>query len=567
MRQVISVSKPRRFPSFKQWKQLPGILTRPEKFTLKTASALLIASLATLIGVFVLAHRIEIPARGGEYTEALIGEPQLINPIYPTINDVDRDLVTLMFSGLLKWDPDQGLIPDLAESFTVNPEGTTFTFILREDAKFHNGDPVLARDVLFTINAIQNPVYRSPLLPIFKSVSVVQENDHTVSFTLEKPDPSFLNQLTIGILPSSAWADILPQHAALAALNLQPIGSGFYQFDSFAKDKKGAIRSYTLKAFDHHVGTRAFIDRLTFKFYPDVQGATEALMGKFVEGVSYVPFENRQETRQNRAVMVYSPLVSRETFLAFNQKTSEPLKKKGVREAIAYAIDKTHLVNETLSEDGLVLSGPLLSGIPGFENSVTDRGFDPEKAKQLLQDATGLQPAEQSAPIALTLTTSDSAEMQNVAQEIKTALEAVGIQMTIVSIPQQTFLEDVVTPRNFELLLTTAQFNTDPDPYPFWHSAPKEQAGLNVTDYANPDVDKLLEMARAAKTTEERNKAYQTFAQKITDDIPAIFLYQSRYGYAVSKKIHQINLSSLRVPSDRFARVNEWYIKTKKALK
>lgn len=551
-------------------------MSKTEHRIIQTASLLFICSLGSLFAVSLFSNRVEIPARGGEYTEGLVGEPQLINPLYTTTNDVDQDLVSLIYSGLMRWDPSKGLVQDLAESFVINEEGTVLTFTIAQNAQFHNGDPVLARDILFTINAIQNPAYRSPLFPQFRGVSVVQEDDRKISFILEKPQPAFLRSLTVGILPTSAWADILPQNATLAALNLQPIGSGPYQFDEFTKDKKGSIRSYSLKPFDQSVHTPAHIERLNFKFFSDPPSALEALSNKFVEGVSVVPFETREETRQNRNVVVYSPLLSREVVLFFNQKINDQLKQKTVREAIALAINKESLVVDVLKGEVQRIVGPLLPGSFGYHEGLVDVTVDVEKAKTQLTEAKVIGvvedvPKEGEEPKKkvnqMTLTTMESAEFLRVAEAIKTQLEAVGLEIEIVPVAPQIFFDQVVVPRSFELLLATAMFNTDPDPYVFWHSSQKEGAGLNIVDYQNTEVDKLLEQARATKSDEERQTALRSFQEKLMADVPAVFLYQSTYGYAVSKKIQNVNLSQLRLPSDRFANIAQWYIKTKKAFK
>lgn len=581
MRQVFSVSKPHWFPSWQQWKQLHGVLSKVETRVIQTALLILIFSLGSLFATYIFTNRVEIPAHGGEYTEALVGEPQLINPLYTTTNDVDQDLVSLIYSGLMRWDPQQGLVEDLAESININEEATVITFTIREHARFHNGDPVLARDVLFTINAIQNPSYRSPLLPLFREVSVVQEDDRKISFVLEKAQPSFLQNLTVGILPASAWADILPQNAPLAALNIQPIGSGPYQFDEFTKDKKGSILSYSLKSFDQYVRGEPKIERLTFKFYADTTSASDALSNKYVEGVSVVPFENRDKTRQNRAVVVYSPLLSREIVLYFNQKTSEQLKQKPVREAIAMAINKDFLVADVLKGEAQKIIGPLLPGSIGYHGELADISFDIEKAKATLPASVlplavipsdsanggGAEGSPPKKPNQFSLTTINSEEFIQVAEAIKTQLAAIGLEIEIVPAPAQTFFEEVVKPRNFELLLTTVMYNTDPDPYVFWHSSQKDGIGLNIVDYQNNEVDKLLEQTRTKKNEEERKTAYKAFQEKLMADIPAVFLYQSTYGYATNKKIQNVKLTQLRVPSDRFANIHEWYIKTKKAFK
>lgn len=574
MRQVFSVSKPHRLPNWKQWKQLPLMLSKTEQRVTQTALLLLVLSLLTAAGTWLFGNRVEVPAKGGEYTEALVGEPQFVNPLYAMTNDADQDLVSLIYSGLLRWDPNDGLVPDLAESYEVNEEKTVYTFVLKEEARFHNGDPVLARDVLFTISAIQNPAYRSPLIGTLRGVSVVQEDDRKISFVLEKPQSAFLSNLTVGILPSSAWADILPQNAPLAALNLQPIGSGPYRFAEFTKDKKGSVRTYTIEPFeDAHIG-EPHINRLTFKFYPDAASAIEALDNRFVEGVSVVPFEERERTGQNRAVVLHSPLLSRETVLYFNQKTNELLKKKEMREAIARAINKQAIVDETLLGAGRVIVGPVLPDMEGYHEGLVDVGFDVEKAREQMKEAIEVKEVSEVSEEGgkkkanrLTLTTVASEEFIRVAEALKTQLEQTGLSIEIVTLPAAGIFEQIVTPRNFELLLTSVMYNTQADPYLFWHSSQKEAGGLNIVDYQNAEVDKLLETARAAKTPDQRATALKTFQEKLLADLPAVFLYQSTYGYATARKIQGVELEHIRIPSDRFTGIKNWYIKTKKAFR
>ena len=570
MRQVLKVSKPTRLPRWKQWKQLPSVLSRMEKRIMQSAFVVMVVSTSFLIGLTLLSRRVEIPTKGGEYTEALVGEPQLINPLYAISNDVDQDLTSLIYSGLFRWIPDRGLVNDLAQSIHVNEEGTVITIKIRENATFHNGDPVRARDILFTINAIQNPSYRSSLLPIFKNISVIQEDDLTVSFILPKADTPFLQNLTVGILPSGVWADVLPQNAPLASLNLQPIGSGPYQFVEFTKDKKGSIRSYTLEPFNRYSENPAKIERLIFKFYPDSDSALDGLTNKFVEGMNVVPFKNLDEVGQNRTVVLHSPFLSRETILFFNQKINPLLEKKGVREAIAKSIDKQTIVQTILSGNGRVIEGPILKESLGYHAGLEPLTVDLEAAKTLLTENGVLtEPKEESTkkPNQFTLTTIDSEEFLQVANYLKTQLEQIGLEIEIVSFANEVFYEKVIAPRNFELLLTTVLFNADPDPSIFWHSNKADGAGLNIVDYKNPEVDKLLDSARTTLHEADRQMTYQTFQEKLAADLPAVFLYQSTYSYALPKKIEQAQFTQIRIPSDRFAKITEWYIKTKKSFK
>ncbi|MCR4313766.1 MAG: peptide ABC transporter substrate-binding protein [Candidatus Uhrbacteria bacterium] len=581
MRQVFAVRKMKGLPSWKQWKQLPGILTLTERRVLGTALAVLIVSILGWGGMYIVSHRVEIPAVGGQYTEGLVGEPQFINPLYAIQSDVDQDLTSLIYSGLMRWDAQDGFVPDLAESLVVNEDGTVYTLKIRDNAKFHNGEDVRARDVLFTINAIQNTSYRSPLADHFYNVKVVQEDDKTISFVLEKAFAPFVQYLTVGILPAGLWAEILPQNAPLAALNLQPVGSGPYEFAEFSKDKKGSIRSYTLKRNDDYYTQAPYIQELTFKFYPDAVALQEALANKNVEGASVVEYQAREDIADNRNVELIESFSLRETVLYFNQNLSTALNDLVVRQAIQKAIDKSALVNDTYRESARVIHAQILPGQIGYDETLVDT-YDPSAANTLLTDAgytqvegsdirllkSSLQSEEEPGKtLHLTLTSPDLPDMRLVAEKIQSDLRAIGIEVELNLISPELIATDVIASRNFELLLAPILFEADPDPYPFWHSSQSKGSGLNLVGYSNSEVDTLLVEARALTDQTARAEKYKQFQQLLAKDAPVLYLYQSTYGYALPKKVQHPGIESIVIPSDRFADITSWYIKTKKALR
>ncbi len=130
-----------------------------------------------------------------------------------------------------------------------------------------------------------------------------------------------------------------------------------------------------------------------------------------------------------------------------------------------------------------------------------------------------------------------------------------------------SFYADVIQPKSYQILLTGTLLGLDPDPYPFWHSSQTKENGLNFALYANRNVDTLLETARKATNPDDRAKAYRDFQDLLAADVPAVFLYQSTYAYAIATKIKNVRLDRIISPADRFAEVETWYTKTKKALR
>jgi ABC-type transport system substrate-binding protein len=640
MRQVLSVSNRRFFPSWRQWKQLHKILSPKERVSLRIATTIILLSCIAMMGLFALEHRIEIPAVGGEYTEGLIGEPQFINPLYASANNADEDLARLVFSGLLKWDATEGFIPDLASEYTVNEDGTIYTLSIRDDATFHDGEQVRARDVLFTINAIQNPSYRSPLAQQFDGVSVIQEDDKTISFILEEPFAPFQQYLTVGIMPASQWAEIMPQSAPLAALNLQPIGSGPYKFKEFSKDKNGNIHSYTLERNPDYFAGAPLIETLTFKFYTDASSATQALEDKHVEGVSLVDYSQIETVRENKNVTLLEPLMPRLVTLYFNEQTNLVLTDIIVRRAIMQGIDTATMTSTLFGESGVVASGPLVQGMLGFaereslfnrsaanmaldesgyekqsygearlvkedladeirelqgeeiteseaeeiEEETEEEEVEVETTKEIIEEDTEETEeeldTEESAEeieevietpsndpiLKFTLTTTASPELEMAAELIKTDLAEIGITIEIQTVPAELFYTEVIEPRNFEILLTPVMLGADPDIYSYWHSS-QIDSGLNLAGYENEDVDTLLDEARVETDETIRTEKYKQFQELVTADMPAVFLYQSPYSYAVAEKIQNVLIDAITHPSDRFANIQKWYSKTKKSLK
>lgn len=577
LRQVLSASTTHRFPTLRQWRHLPNFLSRKESVLFRGAALVAGLSALTLLWLFVSSHRVDIPTSGGSYTEALVGSPQYINPLYAGSNDVDADLAHLIYSGLMRSDAKAGIVPDLASEVTISEDGLTYTLKIRDDARFHNGDEVLARDVVFTISAIQNPQYRSPLGVSFQGVEVSQVDDKTVAFQLKEPFAPFLSTLTVGILPENLWGDIDARNAPLAERNLEPIGSGPYRFAKFSKDKKGNILSYTLERNTQYYGTVPLVSELTFKFYTDAGSAVEALDSRYVEGIGFVPPELQTQVDKDRSVTVYHPAIPRETILFFNEEKRADLKKLDLRRAIALAIDKQAIINTVLAGYGTPIDAPILPGMIGYHPDVAKISRNIEEANTLLDnlgytkvEGVAFRQTEKDStdhPLSFTLTTVQSPEFVQAAELIRDQLAEIGIEVEIASAPQESFASTVLAPHAYELLLSGVLVGLDPDPYPFWHSSQTKNGGLNLALYANRKADTLLEDARRLTNPDERAATYRAFQDLVAADIPAVFLYQASYAYAISTRVKNVTLDRIASPADRFANIMEWYIKTKKTLR
>ncbi len=578
--QLLFKLNPHKLPSWTQITQLPKFLNTLEKLQLGLALLILLASLGWLGGRWYLNHSSTQATFGGSYTEGLIGAPNLINPILAT-TDVDRDLVRLTYAGLMKFDEAGQIVPDLASNYTVDAAQKVYTFELKNNLEWQDGETLTAEDVIFTINNIKNPEYKSPYRTSFNNVTANKINDATIQFTLDNPSSSFLSLMTIGLLPEHLWYSIPAIGATLTDLNLKPVGSGPYKFKSLTRDASGNIKSYTLVSWDKYPAGQPYISNLIFKFYPDFQTAVTALQNKNVEGLIYLPKEYKDQIKNNNLALheLYFPQY---TAVFFNPANNALLNQADFRRALALAVDKQRILDEVLHGDGQIINTPILPGMLGYDPSVKAEDYSPEKAKQLL-DKLGWQVSPDTAfrikagakvkegekpeELTIKLTTIDQNDNSKIVSIIKESWQAIGIKTDLEIISRDRIKKDVIEPRNYQALVFGEVLNQTSGPYPFWHSSQTKNPGLNLSNLSNTSIDKDLELIRQASNDEIKIAPLQDFQKKLLELNFAIFLYNPTYTYPTANKLKGLDsLQFINLSADRFNNISSWYIKTKRAL-
>lgn len=566
----------KRMPTTKQMKHLLRYLSPRERTALKALTALVFAGLLAVGVKFYNEHVQLVPADGGDYSEAVIGGPHFINPVLASANDVDYDIVGLIFSGLMRTNSRGELVPDLAASYEVSPDGKVYTFSLRDGIVWHDNAELSSADVVATIGYIKDPAWNSPYFAQFKNVEVEATDEKTVKFTLNEPFAPFLTLLTVGILPEHLWQEVEPENAARADLNTKPVGSGPFKFKSLVKDKKGAVHSYTLAVNESYYGQKPHLATLTFRFFPDFGSAVDALLKKKVGGISFVPPESRTEVEQSRSLRTYLLRLPQYTSVFFNLNKNPLLKSKAVRQALAMALDKDETMRQAGPDAGAPVYGPILPGFVGFHPDVRRYNYDVQAAAGLLEsegwkiDTDGVRKKDVTdvggktvtkMPLAITLTTVDAKENIAAAQVIKRDWESVGVETELEIVPGSKIQKDKIRPRDYDALLYGEIVGPDPDPYPFWHSSQNANPGLNLAVFSNRRVDELLEKARSTNNQDERAAYYKEFQDILADEVPAIFLYSPAYTYAVTRQVKGIDTPTIFTPADRFSNIANWYIK------
>lgn len=538
-----------------------------------------VALVATLIGTYKINQSllIDVPRSGGSLTEGFIGTPRFINPVLAT-SDTDKDLVSLVYSGLVRQESGGGIFLDLASSWSVSEDGKEYFFTIRENAEFHDGTSVTASDVIFTIQKIQDPVLKSPKRPAWEGIEVVALSDREIKFTLKQPYGAFLNSLSLGIMPKYIWNEISSDEMPYSAYNTNPIGSGPYKVDRVIMNPNGLPEEIELHSFSKFVLNEPYIKKIFAKFYINRKDRVDALLRKEINSVAGLTDENAVDLSEEGFIVKNSPL-NRIFGLFLNQNSAPVLAHKEIRKALSDATDRRMLVKNILKDFG----SPQTSPIPEFaleeqeglvpienplENSTTTTPGNSAEEILARLNALGWKIGEDgilfkgTEKLAFSISTSDSEDLKETALSLQEMWKKIGAEVSIKIFEPSQLNLSVIRPRNYQSLLFGITIGREKDYYAFWHSSQRNDPGLNISLYTNAKADKLLESVRTLNNTIERALAERSFALMVETDTPAIFLYSPHFIYVAPSRLKGYNNESLRAPGDRFYDIHTWYIET-----
>lgn len=563
------------WPNFKQWLQFFHVSTRQEKNQFFSFLALAIIGL-TLIGfqTYRLATVVK-PAVGGQINLAIIGAPRFLNPVLSPANEADKDLVAIIFSGLFKYDNQGKLTNDLAQKYSVGDNGKLYEITLKENIKWHDKQNLTVDDVIFTIQTIQNPDFRSPLRTFWQGIEIERVDNLTLRLKLKNPYSPFLNNLTFGILPKHLWENVPAAQFPLNEMNLKPIGSGAYAFNKFQKDTKGTVKTIELKSFKDYFEGEAYISTLVFNFYPSESDIYTAYKKDSLDVFNLASAKNFTDLKNKKDanVSVYQLTLPRYFAVFFNQTQNKFLADKTIRQALAWSVNKKEIIDQVFGGYGSEVNSPLLKDMVGYSDQVKVYDFALEHAKNTLAaagwtDTDGDKILEKdNQKLEITLTSIDWPELAQSAELIKKQWEALGVKVNLEIKETGKIQNDTIKPRQYQALLFGEVLGFEPDLFHFWHSTQKKESGLNLALYENTEVDKLLSASIEDMDQASRATKNQQVANLITEDLPAIFLFSPDYLFVAKKNIKGVTLKNIDVPSSRFAQINQWYLNTTRIFK
>jgi len=421
----------------------------------------------------------------------------------------------------------------LATSYkSVDP--VTWEFKLRKGVKFHNGDPLTASDVKFSLDRLRDKKTKNPWRVFFGGISEVQIiDDYTVRVITEKPDPVLPSRMAFAafIVPEKYIKEHGDEYFAK-----HPVGSGRYKFVKWVKNDY-----IELEANEKYWGDNpATIKKLIFKTIPETGSRMAALQtGEVDIATNVLPFMIPKLKKDPKIDVISGPS-GRVIFIGFNLTKPEkagPLMKKEVRQAINYAVDKQSLIKYVLMGSGEQLATPLVPVAFGYDPSIEPYSYDPEKAKTLLKEAGYPNGFETEFATGSGRYLMD----KQIAEAIVGMLDKVGIKAKL-KVYEWGQYEKVRKAKEVEpaYLLGWGNTLTDAD----GTLVPVFFSKSTYSTYVNPELDKMLMEARFQMDPEKRKEQYSEILKLIKDEAPWIFLYQQRDNYGVRDTVANFRQSA-----------------------
>jgi len=473
------------------------------------------------------------------------GDSVGLDPIQHTDGETFK-VTENIFDTLVSYEEENtNVVPGLAESWEVAPDGLTYTFKLRQGVKFHDGTDFNAEAVKFNFDRWMdknNPLhnkegyeyyndmfggYLGDESHVIKSVDVV--DPYTVKFTLNRPLAPFIQNLGMScfaIASPTALKEKGPEK-----FNEEPVGTGPFVFKEWKRNDTITLEknpNYWNAGFPK-------LDKLVFKVIPENTARLTALTSGEIDLMDGLNPDDAQTVKDNPEMQLILRPSMNIGFVGFNVE-KKPLDNPKVREALAYAINKPAIVEAFFAGLGEPAVNPMPPSLWGWNGNIKDREYNLDKAKQLLAEAgyaNGLKLKFWAMPVARPY----MPDGVKIAEAIQQDLKKIGVETEIVTMEWATYLEKTKAGEQEIFMLGWTGDNGDPDNFLATLLDKNNIGGNNRTRYASEEVHKLLIAAQSATTKEEREKLYLQAQEIIFKDVPMVPLAHSTPALAAKKNV------------------------------
>jgi peptide/nickel transport system substrate-binding protein len=510
------------------------------------------------------------PTSGGLYTEGVVGSLMRLNPLLAVFNPPDQDPTSLIYSGLIQFDSTGLPQPDLSNFWGISRNGDVYNFSLRQDIYWHDGEPVTSQDVVFTVNLLKNPDFPVPtdLAEFWRQIEVEALDEATLQFRLPEAYSPFLDYLDFGILPEHLLGGLSVAEIVDAPFNLQPVGTGPFQYDRLVIDE-GEIVGVILKKNRNYYGELAFFDQVQFRYYPSSESAWNAYLEGEIQSIGEITPDILPEALADESLNLYTSRLPEMTLVLLNLDNPQVpfLGDPEFRKALLHGINRQYLVDHINQGQAIIADGPIFPATWAFFDGLSRYVYDPELAIEMVRDLGYTFPAEGGTArtnedgdrLALELMYPDTEKHRLIAQAIQENWMAMGIDVRLEALSYAELINNL-DKRGYQAALVDLNLTSmpDPDPYPFWHQT-QATNGQNYSMWNDRRASEYLEQARIILDTGERARLYRNFQVRFFDQLPALPLYYPVYTYGVSAEVKGVRIGPIFEASNRLDTITQWY--------
>lgn len=511
------------------------------------------------------------PAKGGIYTEGIVGRFTTANPLYAT-GSVDSSVSRLVFSGLMKYNSQNQLIGDLASEVKADDRGLIYTVTLKDDIYWHDGEPVTPEDVIFTYQLIQNPDAKSPLQGNWKSIKLEKVDDKTIRFTLPHSLASFKHLMTNGIVPKHKLDRVPASQLRTVEFNISsPVGSGPFKWDSIqisGQTPETREEQIGLSANKNYYDGTPNLDKFIIKAIHTPESLEKQFNDQQVDAMAGLD-KRPDSIAGNLSVNEYEiPLNAQ--IMVFFKTSNDVLKDKIVRQALTKATDRAEILSG-LGYPVASVKGPLLSSHVGYAPDVTQQAYNVQEANALLDQNGWIRGADgirekDGQKLQFQIYSQNNSEYAYTTQVLQRQWRDIGADIKV-ALEKDTELQSTIALHNYDALLYGITVGSDPDVYAYWHSSQADvraSSRLNFSELKSSLIDSALDGGRTRTDPALRAAKYRPFLTAWQDEAPAVALYQPRFLYITRGRVYGLDSTVLNTATDRFANVQNWRVRTER---
>ena len=452
-----------------------------------------------LLAAACLCMAVSMTSFAADKTDIVVAMDADVDTLHPTdfSTTVELGVLNQIYDTLLYYSPDGTKDPEprIAESYEISDDGLDYTFHLRDDVTFHDGTPVTADDVVFSIELYKASEYQGSQISMLSSVEATDE--HTVVCHLDAPYSPFLQGICSPMIASKAYYESSEDDFVN-----NPIGSGPYKFVSRAKGS-----NIKLEANEDYYRGAPEIKEVTFEVIPDSSTKAIALQTGEVN-FAEIDSATKPQLEANPAITIAEVPTSSFSYIAMNTE-QEPFNDVKVRQAINYAIDRENLVAVCYDGEAEVNSNICAKERFGYSDDQFQYTYDPEEAKELLAEA-GIETPYNLGEILV------AEKYSNLATVIQNDLKAVGLDVTISVKEFNSYISDL---QNGSYGITALNMTLEGDTQTLEMAFTSDYIGIaNNARYSDEEMDKLFGQARTETDNDKRAEVFNEIFTKAQDE-------------------------------------------------